>query len=180
MAEVKITARNFSYGAKIYGTNGVYTVDDRTAKYIVDSGKGVLTKGKLSELQVEAQIGTFDILGFIKTNAKEILQILQEADSATGEPAAKTEEKVEDTANTANESDETSETSETESAETKDEEDASSEDGELPEGFPGRDLLMAAGINTVAKVPTNKEALMEIDGIGARLANQIGVKLSIG
>jgi hypothetical protein len=55
---------------------------------------------------------------------------------------------------------------------------ASDGETDIPEEFPGREVLIAAGITKIADIPTTKEGLVKVEGMNARLANQIGVKLA--
>lgn len=48
----------------------------------------------------------------------------------------------------------------------------------IPDGFPGRDALLDAGIATVEKVPKDGGELIKIKGIGRITAGQILTELS--
>lgn len=192
MVKIKITVKNFSYGSKLYGTGGIYTVEPAIAKALVTQGKAILVEGTLPSDDIgglETANLKNQIMQCIKDNAVEIMNIFtetvkaQEAKEAFANiemSADLTVESPKDEPNTDEGSDKTSDSVNTQSDENEDDEDASSNEDSIPEDFPGRDHLLAAGIDTIAKIPTTKEGLMEIEGIGARLANQIGVKLAQG
>lgn len=48
----------------------------------------------------------------------------------------------------------------------------------IPDGFPGRAKLIAAGIDTTEAIPRDGDSLVEIDGIGTATAGQILAELS--
>jgi hypothetical protein len=43
----------------------------------------------------------------------------------------------------------------------------------LPDDFPGRDALLAAGYKTVESVPRDRQTLIDLDGIGEKTADKI-------
>lgn len=201
MIKIKITARNFTYGTKIFGSGGEYTVDENTARYIVSSGKGVVIEGILPESDKdtgERAINDGQFLTMVRRNATKIVAIIEEEIKAAREAEAKAEaeeideadllsninmtadlsvDKAVDNSENATTGAETASSSPSESA---DSQNASDIETDIPEGFPGREILLNAGLTKLADIPTTKEDLMAIEGIGARLANQIGVKQSQG
>jgi hypothetical protein len=159
--KVRITGRNFTYGSKIFGTGGEYTVNLNAARYIVNNGKGTLLEGELPEEYdpATAAINDGQFMSAVRRNALAIAQILSQA--------------IENESTDAD----TATSSESESGGAKD---TSDDDSEIPEDFPGREVLINAGIVNVASIPTSKDELMAVEGMTAKLATQIGVKLAKG
>lgn len=188
MFKVKITARNFTYGAKIYGTTGEYEVDEKTARYIVDSGKGQLIEGKFNDAGLTAhQLNDGQFVAMVRRNARDILKVLEtEAQAMRGEELESVEpsssqggkSEANETSDDEEETPTDADTASSNNSESTNAEVISDGDGDLPENFPGRAILIAAGINKIADIPADRESLMEIKGVSSRLANQIGIKLS--
>ena len=195
MIKVRITARNFSYGPKIYGTGGEYPVDERTARYMVNNGKAVVIEGVLSEEEdVSASINDAAFMAAVRRNALKIGTIVQDAfmeqqkAERDAEDAAEAAEKASKLAPQAPSAPITNDNSEGDTKlddsvisgndKSKGANDASDSAIQLPEDFPGREVLVNAGITTVDGIPSDKESLMAVEGMTAKLANQIGVKLS--
>lgn len=188
MIKVEIVARNFTYGQKIFGTGGTYPVDEKTARWMVNNGKAKVVHGKLSAEADEFTIAMSNeqFMSFVKANALEIIKVISDA-ARSAEEGLDTS-KVEMSANMdvnrpGDQSNEpstgvtTSSQDETASEGTMD---SSDDEPDISESFPGREILANAGITKVSQIPIAKEKLMEFEGMTSRLANQIGVKLSIG
>jgi hypothetical protein len=177
--------RNVNGGNQIFGKGAEYEVAEPVARGLIAEGKAKLLKGKLKKDPV-AEAGRMtnqEFLTFVQRNAAEIFTMMQqEADKVNNSPGADV------TAGTAsggtvNETD--SETSEDDAnASDKDtgagegnEAGNESKEDEIPEDFPGREVLAKNGITTMSAIPRDKEELMKLDQMTGRVANQIGVKL---
>lgn len=195
MIKVLITSRNFTLGSKAYGKGGTYPVDEKTARWIIRENKGRVVEGILSDeddLEIK-DISNAQFLAMVKRNALAIVTIIEDAVNAKIEeianPSIIDPAIVEMTADLTvekaiNDSEDVLTQpsgellSEPETSKEINEEVISSETIELPENFPGREILIAAGVTNINNIPDKKEKLMELEGMTARLANQIGVKLS--
>lgn len=191
---VKITARNFTYGTKLYGTGGEYPVDEATARWMVKNSKATVIEGFLPEEDDEEikDISRAQFLAKVKENALEIVEILEtamqekrNADEAGIADPAKIQMTADMSVKSADDNSEGTSTSDSgdsqsqpESAQSSNEQDTSSDDPDLPEDFPGREVLTSANITKLSQVPLDKEGLMAVEGMTAKLANQIGVKLA--
>lgn len=189
--KVQITARNFTYLDKIYGTNGVYDVSEKIGRWIVKNAKGIVTEGTLPDEEDPDLAGINDghFLSMVRRNALKIAEIISEEIQAKKEVDLSEVKMTADlTVDKSSEHNTTTDNSEgivtdadtTSSDDSKlsDANDTSSDGINLPEGFPGREILIKAGIKDVTEIPDSKQALMELEGMTKRLANQIGVKLS--
>lgn len=192
--KVKITGRNFIHGSNIFGSGGVYDVDAKTARTIIARGRGVLIEGELptEEDEVYGASKKAQFLHMVRSYAGEVIEILREysdnnenilTDGGEFEAGGQLSDPTPliDPANLKMEADLTileNESSSTEGA--AGESAAEVKVVDIPEDYPGIDVLTSAGITAVADIPTTKEELMKIEGMTPKLANQIGVKQSQG
>lgn len=185
LVRIKIThPKNVNTGRQIFGTGAEYDVDHDMAASLVRQEKAVVVKGKIKQKDPIADSGKLtnqEFMTFIQRNATEIYGILSaEADKFS----SNTQSEETDSNTDSNETSDNSEEAE-DSEDTDDEEDLEDneehiepENGtEVPDGFPGKEILAKNGITTLEAIPKNKEELMALDQMTGRIANQIGVKL---
>lgn len=228
MKQVYITAnRNFDIEGKMFGRKGTYTVTDKVAKNIVNSGRGNIVQD-LGEDEPEAQTyeqmqAKQEFLNNIRDNAGEIIAILDEyhykskeaekeekhdkseADSGAGAKSTDKSEKepkapdsdennghIEPSATSleddqADKNDAQSGSEEQKGANKTQTVDESTGAGKkrsevagtpLPDKFPAKDTLEAAGITTVEGIPTDPDKLVEIEGMNDRSVKAVLTKLS--
>ena len=180
---VEIThPKNVNFGRKIYGSGAQYPVDQATAAGLVRNGKAKVVKGKLVEetiFDTPGRLTNQEFMTFVKRNAREILGILHaESENTNIELEVPASSESTEAPETSDESSESSDdTEEEDESEPVVDSEVNEPSNDIPEDFPGREVLAKAGITTLDQIPRDREKLMEIDQMTGRVANQIGVKL---
>lgn len=172
---IEVGEKPVTLGKNIYGRGGKYEVEEHVARELVSRGKAKVIKGKLPRTDPDdmSKIDNEVFLKRIKQNATAILGILSEEASRSGAP-----ENPVETTSTEEPTEETSTETAKETEDSEDDEEDESDSDDIPESFPGREVLAKNNITKLSQIPTTKDELMQLDQMTGRVANQIGVKLS--